>query len=234
MYILKGFSMLTRPGLRRFVIIPVMLNILLFSAFIVLGIHYFSALINWINAYIPTWLQWLDWLLWILFAITQLIITTFAFTLIANFIAAPFNGLLSEKVQLMLTGKNPTDDNSWQETFKAVPRSFFRQLKVLWYYLPRLILLLILSFIPLINIIVPILWFVFNSWMMGIQYLDFPMDNNRVSFMQMRMKMENNRMQSLYFGGSVLALTMIPIVNFFVMPAAVIGATLFWIDTFKN
>ena len=39
-YLLHGFSLLTKPGLKRFVIIPLLLNIILFSLLISLGSHF--------------------------------------------------------------------------------------------------------------------------------------------------------------------------------------------------
>ena len=45
---------------------------------------------------------WLHWLLWPLFVLTVLIVVFYAFSLVANVIAAPFNSLLAERVGKMI------------------------------------------------------------------------------------------------------------------------------------
>jgi CysZ protein len=66
--------------------------------------------------------------------------------------------------------------------------------------------------------------------MMAIQYCDYPMDNNKVSFRQMKVMLAERRLTSLSFGAIVQIGMMIPLVNLIMMPAAVIGATLFWCE----
>ncbi|MBP2261259.1 uncharacterized protein involved in cysteine biosynthesis [Pseudomonas sp. BP8] len=40
--------------------------------------------------------------------------------------------------------------------------------------MPRALALLILSFIPVVNVIAAPLWLIFGVWMMAIQYIDYP------------------------------------------------------------
>jgi CysZ protein len=65
--------------------------------------------------------------------------------------------------------------------------------------------------------------------MMVIQYIDYPMDNNGFSFRAMRRSLRQQRLLHLGFGGGVLLLLMIPVVNFFAMPIAVAGATALYV-----
>jgi CysZ protein len=69
----------------------------------------------------------------------------------------------------------------------------------------------------------------FGSWMMAIQYVDYPMDNNGVSFRKMRRSLSQQRLLHLGFGGGVSLLLMVPLVNFFAMPIAVAGATALYV-----
>ena len=70
--------------------------------------------------------------------------------------------------------------------------------------------------------------------MLSIQYSDFPMDNNRVDFSEMKSLLKEQRLTSIGFGIAVVVALSIPVVNFLVMPAAVIGATIMWVDIHKN
>ena len=57
-YLLKGLSLLTSTSLRSFILIPILINVVLYSAALTLGYYYISDLIN---QFIPSWLHWLSW-----------------------------------------------------------------------------------------------------------------------------------------------------------------------------
>jgi CysZ protein len=92
----------------------------------------------------------------------------------------------------------------------------------------------VLALIPGINVIAPWVWVLFGAWMMVIQYVDYPMDNNGVSFRKMKRSLSEQRLLHLGFGGGVSLLLMIPVVNFFVMPIAVAGATALYVSEHES
>ncbi|MNZ46681.1 putative sulfate transport protein CysZ [compost metagenome] len=65
--------------------------------------------------------------------------------------------------------------------------------------------------------------------MMAIQYIDYPADNHKLGWNEMLAWLREKRWQSMGFGGSVYLVLLIPVVNILMMPAAVAGATLFWV-----
>jgi len=150
---------------------------------------------------------------------------------LANWIAAPFNGLLAEKVEQHLTGQR-MDDTGLTDVFKDIPRTVGRELSKLSYYLPRAMGFLLLFFI--LPIVGQVLWFLFSAWMMAVQYCDYAFDNHKVSFRDMKRVLQNNRSQSFSFGITVSVFSLIPILNFLVMPVAVCGATSLWVDELKE
>ncbi len=228
-YLVKGLKMLPDPEIRPFVIVPLLINVVLFiAAFWVL----FSQMGGWIDgllSYLPDWASFLHWFLWPLFALMVLLVAYYSFSIVANLIAAPFNGFLSEKVEKRLRGELVVDEG-WKALLAMVPRSIQRELAKLVYYLPRVLFLLILSFIPVINVISPLLWLWFGAWMMAIQYCDYPMDNNKVSFGQMKLLLKQERLTAIGFGGLIQACMLVPLLNLLIMPAAVVGATLYWVE----
>ena len=233
-YFMKGMSLAMEPGTRRFVFIPLLINILLFGG--AFG-YVLYAMNDWIQYWIselPTWLNWLSYLLWPLLTLGVLIIFSYLFSTIANWLAAPFNGLLAEYLEAKLLG-HEAPDTKMSELITDIPRIFHREWIKLKYYLPKAIGLLILMWIPLIGqTLVPVLWFLFSAWMMTIQYADYPFDNHKIPFPLMRDSLKQQRGKSLSFGGTVMVLTMIPVVNLFVMPIAVCGATAMWVDDYRN
>lgn len=228
-YLREGLKLVLSPSLRLFVLLPLAVNLLLFGGLIYFAGHQFSL---WVDALMPTlpdWLSFLTYILWPLFVALVLLMVFFTFTLLANVIAAPFNGFLAEKVEVVVRGQDNFPPFSWSELMAMVPRTLSREMRKLGYFLPRAIGLFILSFIPVVNVIAAPLWLVFGIWMMAIQYIDYPADNNKMSWQDMLAWLRAKRWQSMGFGGITYLALMIPGVNVLMMPAAVAGATLFWV-----
>lgn len=228
-YLGEGLKLVLSPGLRLFVLLPLTINLLLFIGLIVLAVQQFGGWVDTFMPSLPAWLSFLQYILWPLFVLLVLLVLFFGFTLLANLIAAPFNGFLAEKVEVVLRGRDDFPPFSWAELLAMVPRTLGRELRKLAYFLPRAIPLLILSFVPVLNLVAAPLWILFGVWMMAVQYIDYPCDNNKVSWDEMLAWLREKRWQSLGFGGATYLALMIPLVNILVMPAAVAGATLFWV-----
>ncbi|HKJ09207.1 MAG TPA: sulfate transporter CysZ [Gammaproteobacteria bacterium] len=231
--LMEGWRLIRRPGLRRYVAIPLAINAVLFAAAIGLAAVWFDELINHLLHYLPHWLDWLRYLLWPLFAAGALIGVFYTFTLVANIIAAPFNALLSEAVEHLLTGAAPVE-GGWLALLKDVLPSLMSEVRKLGYFVLWAIPLAILSFIPVINLAAPFLWALFSAWMLALEYADYPMANHGLQFVAQRERLRRRRLLALGFGGATLVLTLIPIVNFFAMPAAVAGATVMWVRELRG
>jgi CysZ protein len=227
-YLMQGLNLITKPGLRPFVIIPLLVNIVVFSLLIWLGIDQFEGLMDRFLPADESWLAWLRWLLWPLFAITLVLVIFYTFTVVANLIAAPFNGLLAEKVELHLGGDLPNQSGGFKQIMKDLLPSLLSELRKLLYFSIRAIPLLILFLIPVVNVAAPFLWIAFSAWFMALEYGDYPMANHGLLFKEQHQRLKAARFTSLAFGGSLTLLMMVPILNFVAMPAAVAGATVFW------
>ncbi|MCX4186320.1 sulfate transporter CysZ [Methylophaga sp. OBS4] len=233
-YLIQGFSLINQPGVRRFAYLPMAINTLLFSIAIWFGISEFDP---WMNALMPTWLpEWLAsalmWILWPIFLLLLVLIVFFTFSIIANMLAAPFNGPLAEAVEIKLSGQAPPA-MAWTRIIKDTPKMIFNEIRKLGYLLIWMIPLLLLSFIPVVNIVSPLLWVLFSSWILALDYHDFPMGNHQLLFNQQRMVLKQKRGLALGFGLATMGATMIPILNFLVIPAAVAGATALYLENLK-
>ena len=228
-YFTAGFKLVLQPGLRLFVLLPLSINLLLFIGLISVAVQQFDVLLDTFMPSLPDWLSFLEYVLWPMFALLVLVIMFFTFTMMANLLAAPFNGFLSEKVEGVVRGTDLSPPFNWSELLAMVPRTISRELRKLAYFLPRAIALLLLSLIPGINIVATPLWIVFGVWMMAVQYIDFPADNHKLGWNEMLAWLREKRWQSLGFGGMTYLVLLIPVVNLLAMPAAVAGATLFWV-----
>ena len=50
----------------------------------------------------------------------------------------------------------------------------------------------------------------------------------------MKNALGNQRTQSLTFGGLVTCCTFVPVINLLIMPVAVCGATVMWVENYRN
>lgn len=227
-YLVRGAKMLKHPALRLFVFIPLLVNIVIFGSLIWYGLSYLDALMDdWLGA-IPDWLSFIQWILWPLIGLTVSLMTGYLFTAVALLIASPFNALLAEKAEELVTGKPVDALEGLGAALAAMPRGILRELSKLLYYLPMALFVFLVSFV--VSPLAPFLWFLLGAWMMSIQFVDYPMDNHQLSFADVKEAVRSRRLSSMGFGGLVALCTGIPIINFFVVPAAVVGATLLWCE----
>ncbi|MBF0428297.1 MAG: sulfate transporter CysZ [Magnetococcales bacterium] len=232
-YLLQGIRLLTVPGLRQFVWIPLLLS----SCLLTIGTWYaLSHIWGWssvINGMLPSWLHWMGWILMpLLFSMVGGLLF-WSSGAVANLLGSPFNALLAEKVEIHLSGDlSPTPQHSSFMESSILP--VLSEINKIVYYLTRAIPLLLLFLLPVINIAAPFLWILFSCWMMAFQYVDFPMSNHHMNDKKILAKLREKRLLSLGFGGATMVMSLIPFVNFLVMPAAVAGATALWVNEWKQ
>jgi CysZ protein len=229
-FFLRGMRLIFAPGIRAYVIVPLLVNVLLFSALIYFGAARFRGLLDWL---LPDWLEWLTILLLPLFVIAALVIVFFSFSLIGNLIAAPFNGLLAEAVECQITGV-PIPGGGLKKMLLELGRTLVSELRKLAYIVLRGIPVLVLFLIPGLNLAAPFVWILFGAWMLAISYVDYPMGNHGLSFPEQRRRLGQHRYLAFGFGAAAMGALAIPLVNFLVIPAAVAGATILWIERLQG
>ena len=234
-YFINGLSLINASGVRRYVFIPLLINIIIFSAGLWFAIEQFDIFIDWALSDLPSWLSWLEWIMWPFFALTFYGLVFFGFTIIANIIAAPFNGPLASAVERHLMGAQETNNNKTinQEIKDSIINELIKLKYSLYLMMPLAFLSLISFALPLIAPAVAVLWMAYTVWVLTLEYADFPMANHGMSFRDIKIKLAEKRFLSLGFGSLVLLATLIPFVNFLVMPVAVAGATKMYLEEFK-
>lgn len=226
-YVFTGLSLISRKGIRPFVLVPLLINIVVFSG----GIWLATAQVdNLMERLLPGWLSWLEWLLWPLFFVLIFFAVFYTFSIIANLIAAPFNSILAERVETHLKGLPVPEFQGYKTLPAVIARTFRSEISKLLYMLKWLILLLIITVIPVVNIIAPFAWALYGAWMLAIEYADYPMGNHELYFNDELPALKKHRAHALGFGGALSVITLIPVVNFLAMPVGVAGGTAFWVD----
>lgn len=236
-YFFKGVRLLMRPELRRYILVPLAINCVIFFSLTYWFIAYFDSLLQW-QWNLPAWLEFIEktlkFLAWIVLGIILVITYGYLFNVITNIIAAPFYGLLAQRTEELLTGVKLADEPLLRMTF----RTLFRELQKLVYFIGRgilvMLLIVLLGTLFILGAFAPIVGGLWSAWSMSIQYVDYPADNHQTPFRRLRKKLRKQVYSSLGFGASVMAASVVPVVNIIAMPAAVIGGTLFWVNELKD
>ena len=216
--LLEGLGLLKHPALRKFLIIPLVINLVLYTVVLFLSYYFISGLIQ---SMIPDWLHWLNWLLWPLFFISFMVISFFTFTLVANLIAAPYYSQLASKTLEVITGQvSQQQEIPWNKVFLG-------ELKRIVYILKRVLPLLLLFLIPVVNFVAPLLWAVFSAWGIAMEYTAYPLEHRGLAFEAQKQFLQQSRWGVLSFGAVTSIGLSLPIVNLLFASGAVIGATIY-------
>lgn len=235
LYLARGFALLREKALRRYVVIPIVINIVLIASLLAFAGWQLNDWLDYWLSGLPNWLHWLESILWWIGMILSTLVFCYVFTLLANLIASPFNGMLSARVEQLTTGTSPETGLSLAGEMLDGITGECRRLR---YYIGRAALLgllsLVLLFIPGANLAIAPLWFIFGAFMLAFEYLDQPMANRGLTFETKISRLRARRWRHLGFGSVVTLATAIPLANLVVMPAAVIGATLLYLETAED
>jgi CysZ protein len=232
-YLIRGLELVGKPGIRRFVAVPMVISAILFAVLFSLGLSYYQDFLDWLIPDTEGVAGFLRILLWPLFLAAFVFLFLYTFSLLANLIGTPFNGLLSQAVENHVRGQPPPELPTGT-LLREMLRVLRDELRKVLYFALTAIPFLVLFLIPVVNLIAPFLFLTYTVWVMALEYLDYPMGNHRILFREQRRLLREQLLLSLGFGSAVLVLTMIPLVNLVAMPAAVAGATVLWMDKFEQ
>jgi len=229
---LSSFSIAFHKPLRIFVWLPLLVNVIILSSatyWLISWIGDFNPLSNfdtdvWYGFVIKVAQSAIKFLMYVL--ILPMLIYGFMF--LAAIIVSPFSGLLAEKTAIYIIDHDPDYNFSFGDIVRITMQALVREFQKLMYFIPRALGILILGFIPVINIATPFLWIMFAVWMAALQFLDYAADNEQIPFNQMRILLNEQRGKTFMFGFIVWASMMIPILNFILIPVVVIAATRYW------
>ncbi|MCP5198393.1 MAG: sulfate transporter CysZ [Gammaproteobacteria bacterium] len=221
-HIWRGFGLLRAPGVRVYVVVPLLINVALF----VVALGSLGEAVDYtIARYLGNLPEFVQWLAWLLFATLAAVIVFFSFSVVANLVASPFNGLLAEAVERHLRGDQTAVPFSLGALLGEVARTVLAELRKLLYMVLWALPLLVLSVIPGLNAIAPALWLLFGAWMLSMEYLDCPLGNHGEVFPRVLQAMRARRRLTLGFGFGMTAVTLVPVLNFIAVPLGVAAAT---------
>lgn len=146
----------------------------------------------------------------------------FIFKTVLMIILAPFLSYISEKVDTALTGRE------YKFTFKENIGFVIRGIKVaLKCFIKELIFTVVvvcLGFIPVINIAVPALLFIVQSYFVSVNFIDYTLERKKMGVEETIEFMSKNKLVLCLGGGIFTILYFIPIVGIIFAPMLTIVA----------
>ena len=226
------------PEILPWCLVPALINILLFALAITLLFYFGDTLKEWLFALVKGEHHWalmilvytMKGLVWIIYIAACLLIATALVYLGGNLLAAPFNDLLSEKVEECYTGQ-PAPVFSIRRFLRGIGLAISEEIKRILFFIAVLLALQLLHLIPLLGSVLNLVlgaWFSF--FFLTMEYTSLPMARRHYRFGHWYRATRQNLALSTGFGAVFAGLLWVPLLNFVVIPLAVVGGTLLYCD----
>ena len=232
-YPLRAVRFLGRkPGLLKYLAIPLLINVMVFSLTVYFGLGLFEGMLE---TYAPSTEVWYGIILYYLAWTVALVLTTvvvfFSFTVIGNLIASPFNELLSERTEALVTGHQQETGFSLKQFWQESRYAIFVEIKKMVIFVTCMLVLFGINFIPGIgSLIYAVLAPLLTLFFLAVEYMAFVLMRKQLSFADQRRYLFKRPILMAGFASGIFCLLAIPLVQFFCIPLAVVGATLLWCD----
>jgi len=223
--LLSGFGLLLHPRLRAWVFLPILINLVVFALLAWLSLEWLTTQIQAVVNWLPEWLSFLSWFMWALATLMMVLIFGVTFTTLTLLVGAPFYVVLTQRAMAVVSDEPlPETQGGAAGLTLEVAKAMLRELRKILRILPRLLLALIVSLIPVINVIAPFVWLYVNCWIFAFQFSDYPVDARARPLRDTREWMRKHRGASLGFGFGIGLCAGVPLLNIVAFPAAIIGA----------
>ncbi len=223
-----GFNWVGRPGLWPFALPPLLINVVVAAAAMWAAM---AQITGWLDGLLPEWLQLLRWILLplafliILYLIGQLVLLT------GQWLSIPFSPGLARATARQAGTRIASDDvGGWSvQLWRGFADEWERTKYLLKWGLPLLVLL----FIPGVNLIVAPAWMLLGAWFLGLDFLAVAASEEGVSFQGLRERVAGRRFLVLGLGTAMGTALLIPLINLTVMPAAIVGGTRIYLSDLR-
>jgi CysZ protein len=239
-YVLRGATFLkTHPILLKYVLIPFIINVLVFSLIAYLGWHYGEIFLNQMIHRGEAWYWSLLFYLSLgLLGLLLVLIIVFTFTIVGTLIAAPFNEVLSEKTEEILLGRLSKNSEGRESFFSdlfsrlhRVSSDVVENLKEIAFFALVGFGMFFLNFIPGLGTGLNTLWI----WIfLAFEFLSYPLNRRHYPFRQKLRIIWDYKGLALGFGLGVFLIFLVPLLNFICIPISVIGGTLLYLQEMEG
>lgn len=239
MDIFRSFSLAIKSIVRD----PVNLMLALFPTFIALCLYvgvivlvfknadYFGVLVqNYLPD--PQTAGWIGKLLTAIFVLFVFLIMSWTFVLIVGIISAPFNSMLSSRIEDRLAGKKLEENRNrtFKEIISSLGRTFWDEFQKIFFIIILTMMALILNLFP---VFYPIGLFIL-ALLMAVQFVDYSWSRHELRFSTCMKDLFRNIIPYAASGLIFLILVSVPLINTLVPALATSYYTVLWLNRQKR
>ena len=226
--------LLANKGLKRYAILPLILNVFLYALAIAVFMYFLWRWdiyqVQWeflgpVGRWLSAIVNWMGWLIKAVVAMLSLGAAFFTFTGVGMALASPLNDALSEKVEMTYIGGYNKMTLPFRFTLKAGLLSAGDSLRNLVKQLVCTILALPFLLVPVVGF-VPL--FLVGAYFAGFGFLDSAMARNFLRPKHKKLLAEKAFWEIVGMGSAMQALFAIPALGMLLMPVGVVTGTLIY------
>jgi CysZ protein len=221
----------SHPVLLKYIIVPFLINVVLLSLAVYWGLSFFNSIVV---HYIPQGDAWywliLSYFLWTVAVLMTMVLVFFGFTVTGAVISSPFNDILSEKTEELLTGIPNQEPFAIGVFLKDSMRTVLDESKKIIIFVVLMVLLLPLNLIPGGTLPYSVLSVLLTIFFLVVEYTGYVFARKHLTFRDQRHFIFARKFLMLGFGTGVMGVLTVPFLQFFCIPLGVVGATQLWHD----
>jgi CysZ protein len=223
----RGLAVLkAHPSLWKWLVAPAIISLVLLAAAVVGVLHAVDPVVGWLAGHLPGWLASVAGTLLRLLVLAVLgIAGLFVFTTVAGMIAGPFNEVLSEHVEAVITGR-PAPPFSLREFAHGAILGILHGIRRLAAMLLGLALVFALGFVPVIGTIAAVLlgiWFAATA--ASYDCYDAVLSRRAMAYRDKLAYLAHYRGRTLGLGLAVAGMLLVPGLNLIALGLGAAGAT---------
>lgn len=211
-------------------VIPALIALTLYIVCITLIINNYDLVVYFIKDQIRIPAEYTGWvgaILTGLMVIFVFIVMNWTFIMVVGIIGAPFNSMISTRIERKLAGKQVEENKSrtYKEMFSSIGSTLINELK-------KMILILVLSFTALLLNLIPFMYpvalFIF-CMLIAIQFVDYTWSRHDWGVGKCMGDLMSGVFSYSFSGLGFLGLMMVPVINAFIPPLATSYYTVLWL-----
>jgi CysZ protein len=219
------------PALLKYILVPFLINVVVFSLALYWGLSFFNSIVV---HYIPQGDAWywviLSYFIWTVASLLTMVLVFFGFTVTGAIIASPFNDILSEKTEELLTGIPNEEPFVFRVFLKDAIHTVMDESKKILIFVILMAFLLSLNLIPGGTLPYSILSVLLTIFFLVVEYTGYVFYRKHLTFRDQRRFIFSQKFLMLGFGTGVMGVLAVPFLQFFCIPLGVVGATQLWHD----
>ena len=235
---LRAFRfLLARRGVKRFAILPMLATLVVYTLVILLALWLFSqwdwgvsgepwqfwgGFVSWLHRLVD---GTLDVVKWIAAVPVLLAVCYFSFTAVGMIVGAPFNDLLSERVERSVCGEQARPQLSKGARLRSMVMTTGDAVKLVCKQIFFMILVLPFLLVPVVGF-VPLL--LVTAYFSGVGFVDIAMSRNGFNHALKKPVFKEKRWLILGLGLAMELLFLIPFAALLILPLGVTSGTLFY------